>query len=220
MKLCAIAALAMLAACSVDAAPAPAPAAEPRIPHPDDPDWTVLRARFARPDGTLTAGVAANVLRPSPVNAGNALPPGEECPALTIGEKNGMCACSVAGSYDFDGVFDAAAKTNTVHSTYHSCDGGAGVLDGIEIVRAETDVAFVVLALSITANGATNRVDFTAQKAGNDSLVASKVDDGWVTLNRATGVIRDRVGTWTCTSSNVAYTCVSPEGRPTIVAPK
>ena len=217
MKICAIGAVAMLGACTVNAAPA----AAPPIAHPDDPDWALVRARFDRPDGTLTAGVAASVLRPAAVNANDSLPSAEECAAVQVGEKNGTCPCRVAGSWDFDSVQDTAAKTNTVHSTYHACDGGAGVVDGSQIVRAEADTAFIVLAYSITVNGTTNRLDALGQTAnGKDVIFARKVDDGWVTLNRVSGLVRDRAGTWTCTTSSVEYTCVSPEGRPTVVAPR
>ena len=216
MKVCAILAVAMLAACTVNSAPP----ADPPIAHPDDPDWAVLRARFDGPDGTLTAGVAASVLRPARAKAADPLPSSEECPAIVVGEKHGTCKCSVAGSWDFDGVYDAAAKTNTVHSAYHACDSGAGVVEGSEVVRGEADTSFVVLAYSVTANGTTDRLDAIARTAGDDFIFASKVDDGWVTLNRVSGLVRDRAGTWTCTTSNVEYTCVSAEGRPTIVAPR
>ena len=217
MKICAIAAAAMLGACTAKEAP---PAAPP-IVHPGDPDWALVRARFERPDGTLTAGVVASVLRPGPANAAAALPTGDGCPAVVLGEQNGTCPCNVAGSWDFDGFHDVAATTTTLHSTYHACDDGAGVVDGSEIVRAEADTTFVVLAYSITANGTTNRVDAIAQgTTGKDPLSAKKVDDGWVTFNRAPGLVRDRIGTWTCTTSSADYTCVSADGRPTLVAPK
>ncbi len=220
MKVCAILAVVMLGACTVKNEPP----ADPPIAHPDDPDWAVLRAHFDHPDGTLTAGVVASVLRPAPANASDALPSSEECAAIQLGAKQGTCPCRVAGTWDFDSVQDAAAKTNTVHSTYHACDGGAGVVDGSEIVRGEADAAFVVLAYSITANGTTDRVDAigrtTGNGDGNDVLFASKVDDGWVTLSRASGVVRDRAGTWTCTTSSAEYSCVSAEGRPSVTAPR
>ncbi len=214
MKTCAIAAVAMLGACAVDEAPA-----APPVVHPGDPDWAVVRAHFERPDGTLTAGVLAGVLRPGPANAAAALPAGEGCVALDIGANKGTCVCNVSGSWDFDGFYDAAAKTNTLRSDYHACDDGMGVVDGSQILRAEADAAFVVYAYSITANGTTNRLDAIAQAAtGKDTILASKVDDGWVTLNRVSGLVRDRVGTWTCTTSPTDYSCVSADGRPTLVA--
>jgi len=150
------------------------------------------------------------------------------CPALQQGQKSGSCACPSGGTFQYEIDGDTTASNGNADVTMRvaasACASGNVTIDGTEYANIKSSAgSFAMLVeadLTVTEPGKTVTLNLDESITDGGLALAVKVADGYVVMtatSNGTGggtfTIRDRQGTWTCTSANgTGGSCTGPGG--------
>lgn len=179
--------------------------------------------------GVVSSGVSSQLLAALEVS-----PSKTTCRALAHGDVTGTCTCSGGGAftYDLTGVDRTRAASGpmdvTLKGRFFRCNDGHTTLDGQEFVhmlRASGTPADLEMLLdsriTVEKEGKTHLYEhelayengtwWTEVVVKDGTLVIG--DQGWDdTAKSGTLTVRDRQGTWTCTTTAGKGRCRSTKG--------
>lgn len=160
-----------------------------------------------------------------------------QCDALQQGQESGSCSCPDGGSFDYAVHNEKVNQTTdvTMKMKLNACTVQGTSIDGREYMKFHVDQGgagtaqekkldmsmLLVVDATVTKGAETKSVSIEERLENGVLELAVRVDDGWVSVRYESSsgsssgklVVKDRRGTWTCTSTNGHGECTSDKGE-------